>query len=182
MATPSIRLTGDKTEAANWIRRGRTELERLRTILQNAEVPTSTRTIEFNDDVRCNVYIGMGVERIEIYARPPGKEVEEEEEDVVEEEHFKCYPGFMVYRDGNGYKWNPDAEPPAYEKVADAGELLTHNGTKFVRAETNYKAGGKMAWYHLKDNLGKYNRGGEYKRCSLVSWNGLPWGTSGWPS
>lgn len=179
---PSVRLKGDKTEAANWIRRGKVELQRLKDVAANADVPVTNRTIEFNDRVTCNVSIWGGVEIIEIHAIPLGVQEEEpSEEEVVEEDFYYCQPGFMVYRDYNGYKWNPDAEPPAWEPVRDAGELLTWDGG-WKKVDTEYKRGANQGWYHLKDIIGTLNRKTEYRKCSVVTWYGPPWGTGGWPS
>lgn len=184
--TPSIRLHGDKVEAAKWVRRGRAELQRLIGIAENAGVPITNRRIEFNDYVTCNVSKWDGVYVIDITATKRLPEGEEEEEDVVEEAQEFCIPGFIVFRDFYGYYWDEDKEGgPGWSPKQDTGELLVPKGDgskSWKKVETQYKSGGTVAWYGLKDIIHTLNNKGRYNRCDLVSWNCAPHASMGWMS
>ena len=167
---PAIRLYGNQSQAAAYIRRGKVELYRTEEIRKRMGVPTYSRTIEVNEFVTITVLLEKKQEIIIIRANIP-EEVEEKEQFLEEEKKRACIPSFVVY--GNLYD---DWETSPLTKIRSVfpGYKLTYKNSRWGvdNVPLTERYAGTAAWWHLKDHYQNYNDKAGLKFCTMLTWAG----------
>jgi hypothetical protein len=157
---PHIRLHGDKTKAASYIRAGQQLLFKLQGMQKLSGVPILKKTIPLDKYTIAIVQIADGVETIDITHIPPTvpvTEQEQEEREVVE----GCPPAFILYA------------RKLFDGTEDKDYLLAYNSEakKWQLASVDpYAGASNTGYWGLEKGIGTH------KRCDIVTWDGQPGG------
>jgi len=165
---PQIRLFGDKTKAAEYIRRGQQELFCLQEMKRTSGVPILKQRIEVDEHTVIIVQISGDQEFIEITYIPFPFAGEGREE--KEEKFWECPPIFSVYKNNESNHYVGGAENrPGYLL---APRLGSDRWAEVTVGDYNDTANG--GWYGLKKMHENLNYPGLHKPCDLITWYGNP--------
>ena len=172
-----LRLLGNKTLAATYIRPAQQEMLRTKALVDQMGVPTFQRIRELEDGTRITTLVENRKDYI--FIDSPFPEIPEEVpvEEEKEEEKYKCHPGFTVYRNLVSGKSNLAQDAEA--RPLDDGEILSYDDRRrswYIDEDTesyNHDSA-QLSWFGLKENVKKkvYNNDTGLEECSLISWLG----------